>query len=148
MTTVQTSKAIQNKVNKKESLVLTSLNPFNGLENKPAKKTVSQLTTLKTTINKNVDGEVKSVSKYFSEFRKNFDNINAWLKEAHTKGRTFNPELCHDILMNGKLGVIIDADKEIQSAKMAKNPKLLFPSQWSANRMFVAFIHAVETTTK
>lgn len=140
------------KANKKESLVLTSLNPFNGLENKPAKKTVSQLTTIKTTINKNVDGEVKSVSKYFSEFRKNFDNINSWLKEAHTKGRTFNPDLCHDILMNGKLALIVDADKKIIEAKQAKankdGKKFVTPTQWSANRMFVAFVHAVETTKK
>ena len=140
------------KTNQKDSLVLTSLNPFNGLENKPAKKTVSQLTTIKTTINKNVDGEVKSVSKYFSEFRKNFDNINSWLKEAHTKGRTFNPDLCHDILMNGKLALIVDADKKIIEAKQAKankdGKKFVTPTQWSANRMFVAFVHAVETTKK
>ena len=152
MTTVQTSKAIQNKVEKNILIDTSNLNPFNGLENKPAKKTVSQLTTLKTTINKNVDGEVKSVSKYFSEFRKNFDNINAWLKEAHTKGRTFNPELCHDILMNGKLSFIVDADKSIMRAKQAKankeGKKFVAPTQWSANRMFVAFVHAVETTTK
>lgn len=139
---------VSNKVFK----IATTINPFNGLENKPAKKTVSQLTTLKTTINKNVDGEVKSVSKYFLEFRKNFDNINAWLKEAHTKGRTFNPELCHDILMNGKLSFIVDADKSIMRAKQAKankeGKKFVAPTQWSANRMFVAFVHAVETTTK
>lgn len=134
------------------SEISKTVNPFNGLDNKPTKKTASQLTTIKTTINKNVDGEVKSVSKYFSEFRKNFDNINSWLKEAHTKGRTFNPDLCHDILMNGKLALIVDADKKIIEAKQAKankdGKKFVTPTQWSANRMFVAFVHAVETTKK
>lgn len=141
------------KTNQKESLVIASVNPFTGLDNKPSKVVAqSQLTILKTTINKSVEGEVKSVSKYFSEFRKNFDNINAWLKEAHTKGRTFDPNLCHDILMNGKLSAIIDADKRIIEAKMVKankeGKKFVAPTQWSANRMFVAFVHAVETTVK
>ena len=133
--------------------LVNGVNPFVGLDNKPEKiVNQSQLVILKTTINKSVEGEVKSVSKYFSEFRKNFDNINIWLKEAHTKGRTFNPELCHDILMNGKLAYIIDADKSIIEAKQVnankEGKKFVAPTQWSANRMFVAFIHAVETTTK
>lgn len=137
------------KTNQKDSLVIASVNPFTGLDNKPSKIVAqSQLTILKTTINKSVEGEVKSVSKYFSEFRKNFDNINAFLKEAHSKGRTFNAELCHDILMNGNLKEIIKSDKTIQDNKASKNAKFVAPTQWSANRMFVAFIHAVETTVK
>lgn len=123
-------------------------NIFVGLDKKETKVSKSQLTIIKTEVNKAVDGEVKSVSKYFAEFRKNFENINCWLKEANSKGRTFNPTVCHDILMNGKLSLLIEADKAITEARAKKatenGRKYSAPIQWSANRMFAAFVHAVE----
>ena len=128
------------------------INPFNGLDNKPMKKNVSELTLLKTSINKTVEGEVKSVSKYYSEFRKTYDNINKWLKLQNEKGRTFDPLKCHEILMVGNLKAVTDSDRAINEGKATKaaneGKKYVYPVQWSANRMFVAFVHAVETTVK
>lgn len=127
-------------------------NPFNGLENKPMKKVASELTLLKTSINKTVEGEVKSVSKYYSEFRKTYESINKWLKLQNEKGRTFDPVKCHEILMVGNLKALTDSDKAINEGKATKaaneGKKYVYPTQWSANRMFVAFVHAVETTIK
>ena len=125
-------------------------NPFTEFSTKVTKVvTQSQLTVLKTSINKEVEGNVKSVSAYFTEFRKNFENIRAYIKEAHTKGRTFDADLIHEILMVGNIKPLLAASDKIEAAKVEKlGSKYKAPTSWSANRMFMCFVVATETTTK
>lgn len=106
----------------------------------PAIKSVSAITQAKTTINQNVESGTRSMSSYFKEFRANHREIESFLKLAHAKGRTFNVQLVHDIIMNGKLAPLTESDAILQNAK--KVPAKV----WSANRMFQAFILAIETT--
>lgn len=105
-----------------------------------AVKTVSALTVSKTTVIKTTEGETRSPSSYFKNFRAQYKELENFLKLANAKGRTFNISLIHEIIMNGQLKPILEADTVIQNAK--KVPQ----STWSANRLFVAFLSAVETT--
>jgi len=115
-------------------------------------KSTSLLVAIKKDINSTIESNTRSVSSYFAEFRKNYRNIENWLKEANNKGRTFDPEKIHTIINVGKLALIIEADKLLQSERDTKalkeGKKFTSPQTWSANRMFVAFVKAVETTKK
>lgn len=113
-------------------------------------KTESALTTARRNVVKETNNEVRSISSYFREFRKTFKNIEIYLNEAHKKGRTFNAELIQDILMVGNIKPIIEADERLQARKeteaRAKGKKFTAPLLWSGDRIFTAFILAVETT--
>ena len=115
-------------------------------------KTTSLLVAIKKDINSTIESNTRSVSSYFSEFRKNYRNIESWLKEANNKGRTFDTEKIHTIINVGKLALIIEADKLLQTERdqkaLKEGKKFTSPQNWSANRMFVAFVKAVETTKK
>lgn len=125
-----------------------SVNQFAEFSTQVAKVvTKSQLTIIKTDINRNVESNVKSVSAYFNEFRKNHAAVKAWLKEAHTKGRTFDANVAHDILMIGNMKALLSGSDKIEAAKMDKlGSKYKAPNGWSAARMFTSFIAAAETT--
>ncbi len=115
-------------------------------------KQTSQLVKIKKDVCQNIEGNVRSVSSYFAEFRKNYKNIEGWLIEANSKGRTFNTEKVHEIVNIGKLSFIIEADKliiqEREERATKEGKKFSAPTQWSANRIFVAFVRSVETTKK
>jgi len=115
-------------------------------------KTESALTIARRNVITEMTKEVRSISSYFREFRRTFKDIETYLNEAHKKGRTFNSQLIQDILMIGNIKPIIAADEKIQALKSAsaraKGKKFTEPQLWSANRLFIAFIVAVETTPK
>lgn len=113
-------------------------------------KTESAMTTARKNVVTEINGQVRSVSSYFREFRRTFKDIEIYLNEAHKKGRTFNAELIQDILMIGNIKPIIEADTRLQMRKeteaRAKGKKFTAPTAWSGSRIFTAFILAVETT--
>ena len=112
----------------------------------------SQLTIIKTDLNKSVEGGVRSVSAYFKEFRSNYKQVENWLLESNRRGRTFDVALIHDILKNGNIKPIFSGDVVVQTLRKEtatkNNKEYKEPTQWSANRIFTAFVHAVETTKK
>ena len=115
-------------------------------------KQTSQLVKIKKDVCSNIEGNVRSLSSYFAEFRKNYKNVENWLIEANGKGRTFDTNKVHEIINVGKLSYIIEADKLINALREEKatkeGKKYTSPSAWSANRIFVAFVRSVETTPK
>lgn len=98
----------------------------------------SELVLAKEDLTKSVENNVRSVSSYFAELRKNHVKIQTWLKEAQAKNRRFNANLVHDIINCGNLKLILEADDKINANKEHK------PRFWSGNRIFVAFQKAVE----
>ena len=139
---------MSNKVKSIKEVSNESVNQFTEFSTQVAKVvTKSQLTIIKTDINRNVESNVKSVSAYFNEFRKNHAAIKAWLKEAHTKGRTFDANVAHDILMIGNMKALLAGSDKIEAVKMDKlGSKYKAPNGWSAARMFASFVAATETT--
>lgn len=117
-----------------------------------SEKVKSELTIIKIDLNKSVDSGVRSVSAYFKEFRSNYKKVEKWLLEANRRGRTFDVQMIHDILKNGNIKPIFEGDNLVQSLRIdkciEKGTEYKKPTQWSANRIFTAFVHAVETTTK
>lgn len=152
------SNVIKNKRNgAKNSNVLETLQPIVTLSNldflkekSASVKTVSAMVEAKQTTIKETEKNTRSVSAYFKEFRKNFVSTEIYLREAHKKGRTFNADLIHDVLMNGNLKTITDADVKLtlkrETEALAKGKKFVSPNNWSAKRIWDAFIFAVETT--
>jgi hypothetical protein len=152
-TTIKTAKKETVKVSTNVSDLTNNVksieNEFTFLSNKPAKVvTKSELTIQRMVVTDSMESNVKSVSTYFNEMRKNHKEIAVWLKTANSKGRTFDGEVIHDVLMNGNIKPVLKASDIIEGAKVAKNPKYVTPKFWSANRLFAAFVNAVETTVK
>lgn len=126
---------------------------FDGLNEVPTKKVVSELSQLTQTINKDVEGSVRSVSSYFKEFRKKGSELTAKMKLYNVKGRTFNPELCHKILNCGDIKPIYEGSDRYEDARRAKllsegKEYKPFSGVWSANRLQTVFFFVVETTPK
>lgn len=147
-TTIKTTKKSVN-INPLENLI--TLSNLDFLKEKSASvKTVSAMVEAKQTTIKETEKNTRSVSAYFKEFRKNFASTETYLREAHKKGRTFNADLIHDVLMNGNLKTITDADVKLtlkrETEALAKGKKFISPTNWSAKRIWDAFIFAVETT--
>ena len=119
-------------------------------EKSAATKVLSAMVEAKQTTIKETEKNTRSVSAYFKEFRKNFASTETYLREAHKKGRTFNSDFIHDILMNGNLKKVTDADlilvEKRSTEAQNKGKKYTRPTQWSAKRVWDAFIFAVETT--
>jgi len=146
--TAKATKVIQETINSDIDLSL-----INHVSTAPqSEKVKSELTIIKTDLNKSVENGVRSVSAYFKEFRSNYKQVEKWLLESNRRGRTFNVELIHDILKNGNIKPIFSGDDLVQSLRAqtaTKNGKpYKQPTQWSANRIMTAFVHAVETTKK
>lgn len=137
-----------NNFNPLENLTLSNLDYLK--EKSVQSKTVSALTIARQSTIKETEKNTRSVSSYFKEFRKNFAHIETYLKEAHKRERTFNTEMIQDILMNGNLKALTDADLKLtlkrETEAIAKGKKFSAPTAWTASRMFNAFIFAVETT--
>lgn len=142
----------RNNVKPTEELTnIVRLSNLDFLKEKSATvKTVSAMVEAKQTTIKETEKNTRSVSSYFKEFRKNFTSTEIYLREAHKKGRTFNSDLIHDILMNGNLKTITDADSKLilkrESEATTNGKKFKAPTIWSAKRVWDSFIFAVETT--
>jgi len=101
-------------------------------------QTLSPLAAARKTLIQDIDGNVKSLSSYFKEFRKNHENLAKFITEAQAKGRRFDAEKVHAIINVGTLSLITSEDDQIQAAK-SKPAKT-----WSGTRLFQAFIRATE----
>ena len=106
----------------------------------PVKRVQSELSISRRSLIKEIDNEVRSVSSYFKEFRKNSELKN-FLSLAHAKGRNFDYNKVHDIVNVGNLKPLLEADERIQSQR--KTPS----KNWGAQRMLAAFVAATEIKT-
>lgn len=104
-------------------------------------QTLSPLAAARRTLIQDIDGNVKSLSSYFKELRRNHENLQKFIVEAQAKGRRFDAEKVHSIINLGTLSLLTREDDAIQAGKdkPAKN--------WSGTRLFQAFIRATEIKT-
>lgn len=101
-------------------------------------KVKSELVIAKESLTKGIEQDVRSVSSYFKELRKRPEQLKTFLSEAQKKGRKFDSAKIHTIINTGDLKTLTDADMEICNQRNST------PKNWSANRLFVAFLRATE----
>ena len=124
---------------------------FEGLNNLPAKKQVSELSQLNQSINRTVEGNVRGLSSYFKEFRKKGSELSAKMKLYNAKGRTFDSDLCHKIINCGEILHITKGSDRYENEKRAKaisqgKEHKDWNGVWSADRLQKIFFFVVETT--
>lgn len=150
---IMTNVTVQTKSNPLNNLVNSVNVSFEGLNNLPAKKQVSELSQITQTINKTVEGNVRGLSSYFKEFRKQGNELTAKMKLYNSKGRTFDVELCHKIINLGEISHITkgsDILEETKKSKAQKEGKTYkeWNGIWSSNRLQTVFFFVVETAKK
>lgn len=113
-------------------------------------KQKSALVIAKEDLKNTLDGNVRSLSSYFKELRKNAvdktlddgtivkSKVKVLLSEAVAKGRRFSESKVHDILNIGNLEPIRAADVAYQATR--KQPEKF----WTGNRIERAFLNACE----
>lgn len=126
---------------------------FEGLNNLPVKKQISELSQLTQSINRTVEGNVRGLSSYFKEFRKTGSELSAKMKLYNAKGRTFDSELCHKIINCGDISYITkgsDRYEETRKNKAISEGKEFktWNGVWSSDRLQKIFFFVVETTPK
>lgn len=135
---IKTSVVVDNSIPEAEFKTDFILSPTVKTAKVATLKTLSPVAQARKTVIQTIDGNVKSLSSYFKEFRKNHENLQKFIIEAQVKGRRFDGAVIHDIVNNGKLSLITEQDDIIQAAKEKK------AVTWSGTRLFTAFLRACE----
>lgn len=116
--------------------------------NTPKQK--SELVLAKEDLKNTLDSNVRSLSSYFKELRKNAidktnekgeiipSKVKVLLSAAIAKGRKFSETKVHDILNSGNLEPIKESDTIYQASR--KQPEKF----WTGNRIERAFLNACE----